>query len=397
MSMTDRIPAQARTATSLLPETPRYAGMVDLETVVTEAGLFLGEAPSMTERLRTGPESLRRFLDATGMDPRTDLTAVYGAVDTGMDVSAVVFADLTAAQLDRYLAQAPASAGRAATYRGVPVYHLALGPPGSAQDTLSVGIVRDGLLAAASEAERVRAMIDRSADAMGGLQDNDAYMALVERVAHGSTAWGVGRGVLQAALRDSARAAPAREAGVQQLLGAWADRMLGLPEDEEGRAVVGAAEGKMDRLIGAVQEQALSVTLTDAAVEGTAYLTLRDEASAARITDLAKGVLAAVRLSGSAADEGAFLRDVTVEREGPVVEARGSVARARLREWMQGDDDARAARGTNASTRRADATIRRLGGTMQGPRALRTVNRRPAAPPLRVDAPGVPDDARRGR
>lgn len=372
MSMTDRIPAQARTATSLLPEAPRYAGMVDLETMMTQAAPFLKETPGVTERLRTGSERLRRFLDATGMDPQTDLTAVYGAVERETAVSAVLFADLTSAQLDRYLAQAPASGGRATTHRGVPVYHLALGPPASAPDTLSVGIVREGLLVAAPEAERVRAMIDRSVDGAGGLQNNDAYMALVERVAHGSTAWGVGRGVLEAALRDSASAAepPAREAGVQQLLGAWADRMLGLPEDGEGREVVGAAESKMGRLIEAVQEQALSVTLTDATVEGTAYLTLRDEARAARITDLAKGVLAAVRLSGSTSGERALLRDVVVEREGPVVEARGSVGRARLRQWIQGDEDARAARGANASTRRADATIRRSGGTTHGPGAL---------------------------
>ena len=409
MSMTDRIPAQARTATGLLPETPRYVGMVDLETVMTEAAPFLEGAPGMPERLSAGAERLQRFLRATGMDPQADLTAVYGAAgsetaENETAMSAVLFADLAPAQLDRYLARAPASAGRAATYRGVPVYHLALGALFGATDTLSVGVVRDGLLAVAPEAAHVRAMIDRSVDDGGRLQDNDAYMALVERVAHESTAWGVGRGGLQAALRDSGRAAAkaaSREAGVQQLLGAWADRMLGLPEDGAAEQVVGAAEGKMDRLVGAVQEQALAVTLTDAAVEGRVYLTMRDEASAAGVTDLAKGALAAVRLSGDASGQSAVLRDVTVEREGPVVQARGTVTRARLREWIRGDEDARAARGTNASTRRADVTIRRSGGTTHGLGALRAVGRRPLARALRAGAgdvaPGRAEDGRRGR
>ena len=38
MSLTDRIPTQTRQATALLPEAPRFAGMVDLEAATGQLG-----------------------------------------------------------------------------------------------------------------------------------------------------------------------------------------------------------------------------------------------------------------------------------------------------------------------------------------------------------------------
>jgi len=126
MSMTDRIPAQTRQATSLLPEAPRYAGMVDLETIMGQVD-ELGEMNLADSLRRTDNARLQAFLDATGMDPETDLKAVYGAIGDGSSFSAVVFADLTPDQMDRYLNQAPDGSGRATTYRDVPVYRLHTG------------------------------------------------------------------------------------------------------------------------------------------------------------------------------------------------------------------------------------------------------------------------------
>jgi len=400
MSLTDRVPSQTREATALLPAAPRYAGMVDLETMIDQVDRLGGKQLSLGDSLRSADSPrLQAFLSATELDLQTDLKAVYGAVGEGGAFSAVVFADLAPAQAGRYLDRAPATAGRATTYRGVPIYHLALGPasndaaPGkAAPDTLSVGFVRSGMIATATTGALVRAMVDRHKDEAGGFRENEPYMTLVERVGHGSTAWLVGRDVLQTALRDSAGEAaerpgePARGAsamsgaGVQQLLSAWADRMLGVPDGgldmpDDGAALEGQAGRKMKRLTSQVREQALSVTLTDQALEGEAYLTMRDKTSAANVVDLSKGAMAALRLSGDASEDGwaGLLREVSVERDGPVVHAQFAVERGRLRRAMQDRGEERAVREANPSTRRAHLTVRRSGGIMRGGTSLEAV------------------------
>ena len=384
MSLTDRVPAQTRDAAALLPSAPRYAGMVDLETVLGQVDTFGDKELNLADSLRqVDNPRLQSFLEATGMNPKTDLKAIYGAVGGGTSFSAVVFADLTPNQVGRYLDQAPGEAGRASTYRGVSIYHLALGPrsPEDAEpDTLSMGFVRNGMVATATDAALVRTMVDRHKDQSGGFRGNRAYMTLVERVGHGSTAWVVGRDVLQTALRDSAgatgrsgagnEASMVSEAGVQQLLSAWADRMLGVSDDAE--ALRGSTGSKMKRLTSRVREQALSVTLTDEALEGEAYLTMRDETSASNVIDVSKGAIAALRLSGDRSGEGLnrLLDDVTIDRDGSVVHAQFAVDRGQLQRMMQEGRSKRAARGANSSTHRAKVTTRRPAGIMRAAAAL---------------------------
>lgn len=368
MSLTDRIPAQTRQATALLPEAPRFAGMVDLETT-------MGQFESWTdvdlrEELREADGTrLGTFLEATGLEPETDLKAVYGAGGGDESFSAVVFADLTPGQMDQYLDRVP-NGGYATTYREVPVYHLVAGEredDTSAADTLTVGFVRDGVIVAAPEARRVEAMVDRHRDQTVGLRGNEPYMTLVERVGHGSTAWLVGRDVLQTALRDSASgrgatgetASAPNEAGLQRMLGAWADRMLGLDETPSFEAPDG---GKFERLRRQVREQALSITLTAETVEGEAYLTMRDETSAANVVDVSKGVMAALRLSGNDGETDglrALLDDVSVDRDGSIVHAQFAVGREQFRQTIQAGRDASATRWSVASIRRANRAIRR--------------------------------------
>ena len=389
MSLTDRIPAQTRQATALLPAAPRYAGMVDLETAMGQVDAF-GEMSLVDSLRRADGTRLSTFLDATGMDPETDLKAVYGAVEDGKSFSAVVFADLTPDQLDQYLDRAPERGGRATTYRDVPMYHLVAGQQDSSHtstpDTLSLGFVRSGTIAAAMEAGRVEAMIDRHKDQTGGVQGNESYMTLVERVGHGSTAWLVGRDVLQTALRDSATG-PARTGsaasedapagsrdGFEQLLSAWADRMLGLSDAPS--ALEGSAGSKVERLKSQIREQAVSITLTDRTLEGEAYLTMRDETSAANVVDVSKGAIAALRLSEEEIDglTGDLLDEVTIERDGPIVHATLAVDRAQVRKAVQAGTEKRAARRSKSSIRRAKGTIRRLPGITRAAPALRPLH-----------------------
>ncbi|WP_103026781.1 hypothetical protein [Salinibacter altiplanensis] len=368
MSLTDRVPTQTRQATALLPETPRFAGMVDLETRTGQLGAWTDMG--LREQLRRAEGTrLGTFLDATGMKPEADLKAVYGTGGRAQSFSAVVFADLTPAQMDRYLDRVP-EAGYTTTYGEVPVYHLVAGTPSdaAAPDTLTLGFVRDGVIAVAPEAGRVEAMVDRHQDEAPGLRGNDPYMTLVERVGHGSTAWLVGRDVLQTALRDSvgergdtATAPAPNGAGLKRMLGAWADRMLGL-DDPPAFEVEAPDDSRFERLRRQVREQAVSVTLSPESVEGEAYLTMRDETSASNVVDVSKGVMAAVRLSGDAPDANGLrglLDDASIERDGPVVHAQLTVGREQFRQTIQADRDVPTARGSVASIRRANRAIRR--------------------------------------
>ncbi|WP_263787923.1 hypothetical protein [Salinibacter grassmerensis] len=368
MSLTDRIPTQTRQATALLPEAPRFAGMVDLET--TTGRLEAWTDMNLREQFREAEGTrLATFLDATGMEPETDLKAVYGAGGRGQSFSAVVFADLTPTQMDQYLDRVPA-AGHATTYREVPVYHLVSEgqtDDASAADTLTMGFVRDGVIAAAPDAERVEAMVDRHRDSATGLRGNESYMTLVERVGHGSTAWLVGRDVLQTALRDSAAGqgdaaaeTPApNEAGLQRMLSAWADRTLGIDETPSLEA---PDDGRFERLRRQVRGQAVSITLTTESMEGEAYLTMQDETSASNVVDVSKGVMAALRLSGDDTetdDLRGLLDDVSIDRDGPIVHAQFAVGREQFRRTVQAGREAPTARRSVASIRRANRAIRR--------------------------------------
>jgi hypothetical protein len=304
----------------------------------------------------------------------------------------VVFGDLTAEQMDRYLAQAPPDAGRATTYRGVPLYHLVLAPNApDAGDTLSVAFVGEGTMAVARAPEQATAMVDRHRAAQGGLRSNDAYMALVKRVGRGSTAWLVGRSVVETALRDSAEQDSATQdgavrdsaagtsplggegrsiarAGVQGALAEWADRVLGLSEVP---ALEGRADERIGRLARRLREQALSIRLTDAALEGEAYLTMRDETSASSVVDLAEGAVAVLKLSRDGLDERHrnLLDDVEIDRDGAIVHIRFSLERGLLREQVP-DGRRVTARRVDSSIRPVTSTIRRTHGITQGTAAL---------------------------
>jgi hypothetical protein len=377
MSMTDQIPAQTRRAVALLPETPGYVGMVDVQTVLTQLDDLQGANWADSLRQTDNP-NLRAFLDATGLDPKRDVQAAYGAIENNDGFSGVLFASLTPTQLDRYLERAPARSGRRTAYHDAPLYHLALGGP--ARDTLSIAFVEEGVLAVSTRADRVTAMVDRHrAGTTAGLAGNEAYMTLVERVGHGSTAWLVGRDVVQTALRDSAdaggRDAPAgaasrvSQAGLQHALATWTDRMLGLSDVS---SIGGRAGAKMDRLKRRLREQALSVTLTETALEGQVYLTMRDDASASSVVDVAEGAVAMMRLSADELDaqQRDLLDEIQIDRDGAIVHVQFAVDRAQVREQMRAAPPDRAVHQVSPTTRQPMVATHRLGGIKPAGAAL---------------------------
>jgi len=357
MSMTAQIPSQTRQAAALLPESPQFVGMFDVRGASNKIKKL--KRAMVADSLRqTGGDRIRTFLDATGMEPQNDLKAVYGATkgSDGSEFSAVVFAEVTPDQIDRYL-EKDSEAGRLSTYQNIPVYHLHFGGnPETNGDTISIAFVDNGTLVIASDPGRVKAAIDRREQQQGRLQDNEEYMTLVKRVGRGSTGWLVGRDVLKKALGDSSTAdtvsasAPSDEssavaqAGFQQALVEWSNRVLGLSEMSSGvsSSLDGEALGKVRQLKQQVRRQALSITLTDTVVEGELYLSMNEEKNAKSVAEMANGLIAVLRFSQSELTDRQqdLLEEAQVEQDGTLVHVRFSVARELLRQHGQGPSTA---------------------------------------------------------
>jgi hypothetical protein len=212
-------------------------------------------------------------------------------------------------------------------------------------------------------------MVDRhQAASPAGLEANTAYMRLVKRVGHGSTAWLVGRDVVETALRDSAAGTEATgeeppssrvsQAGVQQALGEWADRVLGLSEVS---SFEGRAGAQVDRLKRRLREQALSVTLTDTALRGQVYLTMRDNASASSVVDVAEGAVAMMKLSSDDLDQRHrdLLDEIEIEQDGAIVRVRFALDRERVRKKMESDAKSRTAHRERPAIRQPMIATRR--------------------------------------
>lgn len=381
MSMTDQVPSQTRRATTLLPEHPTFVGMMDVASTLPQLEKLTGR--TLSSRLeKVDNPSLQRFLDATGIDPVTDLEGIYGATVDENAFTAVLFGEMTAQQLDRYLDRAPAEAGRTTTYRGVPLYHLALGERAEGPDTVSVAFVGEGTVAAGRPARLVTDMVDRHLEGDGGLQTNEAYMTLVKRVGRNSSAWLVGRNVVEAALQDSGRisveaSSPNVEgqrmtkAGVEGALSQWADRVLGLSEVSTLDGQTGRRLGRLTRML---REQAVSVRLTDTALDGKAYLTMQDEASASSVVDVAEGAVAILRLSQDQLDKRHrdLLDGVEIRREGSIVHIRFSLEREMLRKKVRDDGRTALIRRSDSSIRLPSSTFRQFQSIKRPLYALRT-------------------------
>lgn len=364
MSMTDSIPSQTRKAALLMPESPNYVGMVNVGTLLTHLADWTGK--SLADSLqRTDDPYVRQFLETTGFNLERDLDAAYGSFEEDGRLNVVLFANLSAERVDRYLEQAPSGAGRVTTYKDVPLYRLTIGS--NTSDTLSVAFVEKGMMAVATERAQVVTMIDRHQGNERALRDNDSYVALMKRLPHESTAWLAGRDVLETALQESPPPSDSAsqdetpevsQAGMQRALTQWSDRVLGLSEVSE---LEGRAGDRVDELRHRVREQAVSITMTDTGVDGQVYLTMRDETSASSVVDVAQGLVALSKLSGDELDERhrKLLDAVDVERHGTIVHIRFSLDRKQVRRGLRAEASGQAVRRMTASIHRSPASTRR--------------------------------------
>jgi len=383
MSMTDQIPAQSRQAAALLPESPRFVGMVDVQDAMDKVDR-LSRAAQLDSLRAADSEPLRAFLETTGLNPREDVRAAYAATEED-DFTAVLFVDLTQEQIDRYLDEAPEEAGRVATYRDVSVYHLQFGPEWESEShTLSLAFIDNGTVAAASGADRIEAVVDRYRDERDRLQDNEEYMRLVERVGRGSTGWLVGSNVIEDAIGDSTglmasadttaqgQSPSMAQAGIQGAIVEWSNRVLGLSEMSSGVSNLGGeAMGKVQDLKEKVRRQALSITLTETSIEGEVYLSMMDDAEANSVVEMARGGIAFLRFSRNKVqgtqkallDD--FLEEADIERDGALVHLQFSIARDHFGEdglAVGGAGDG--VRRFQSDARPANVATRRLAGIM---------------------------------
>lgn len=335
MSMTDRMPAEARQATALLPEHPRFVGMVDVQTVLNR--LNETRRINLSDSLRqVDHPRLRTFFETTDLDPRADLRTVYAAVGPDNGFSALVVGSVRPEQIRRYLDQAPEGAGQATTYRDLPLFELTFekGECENGPETVALAFLGNDMVAVSSTVDRVEAMVDRHHNQQSGLAENQDYMRLMERVGRGSTAWVVGRDMLERALQDTADAgtmtASVNQAGVQEVLADWSNRVLGLSEVPD---VEGGTRSRLERLNRRIREEAVSLTWVDETIDGEIYLTMRDDASASSVVQVAEGALAAFRLSRDdlTARQRDLLDEIDIQRDGPLVHVSFSLDQTFLR------------------------------------------------------------------
>lgn len=376
MSMTDPMSAEARQAATLLPEHPRFVGMVDVQTVLTRLDRS-GRIDLADSLQHSDHDRLQAFFEATELDPREDLHAVYGAVESNESFSAIVMGNLSPEQVQGYIDRATNTAGRAGTYRDAPLFQLALDDDGidEGADTFALAFLEENLMAVAQETEQVQSIVDRHRDQSPSLADNEEYMQLMRRVGGGTTAWMLGRDVLETALQDTAEAGTTgtvNRAGVQKALIEWSNRVLGLSEMPEVPNVGQEAEDKLERLHQRVREQAVSLTWTERGIDGQVFLTMRDEASASSVMQVAEGAMAVLRLSSDNLTERQrdLLDEVTIERDGALVHVQFSIDQELIDSEMQTASLERVIRRGEASTRRPMASVHRIPGINVPPSAL---------------------------
>jgi hypothetical protein len=347
LSMTDPVTARARKATTVLPAEPRFVAMVNMHDVVDHAPGLLGNqfaADSIRAAFENG--RTQEFMAETGFDPTEDLHEAYFAM-TGEDAfSLVVFADVARDRLEQYVeAQTDGRIARS-TYRDATVYQAQKAASdeeatGNGDDDADAeaeengdgpafAIAEEGVYVAARTVDEVRGMVDRLRDGGRSLSANPKYMELVRRVSRGSSAWVVGSGFFEEmrAQAERARKNSTQMAGFAAALGAWSNRVLGMTETSS------TAGRGLNRLKNKVRDIAVAVTLSSEQLEGKAFFTMSDDASASDVVDVAQGAVAALRLSQDQFSESqrALLDDLQVERDGELVQVAFTLSRSVLRD-----------------------------------------------------------------
>ena len=179
------VPAETRSALAVFPDDARMMGKVDLQALRTDAGVSFSAERGFTMRLMDSDFSynplgdsarakLQEFMARTGINPETDVKAVYVAASESENDNYrfIVQADMEADQLQQYLDETLGDAFEIGSYNDLPVYRLAFD---DADSRPHMAVVDDMVLAAPSETG-LHTMIDR---AQSGSTDEPSVLPLV--------------------------------------------------------------------------------------------------------------------------------------------------------------------------------------------------------------------------
>lgn len=280
------VPPETRSALAIFPDDARMMGKVNLQALRTDAGISFSAQRGFTVRFMDSDLSynplgdsararLRDFIATTGIDPETDVNAVYVAASPSHTQDAdtyrfIVQANMRADQLQAYLNEHLADAFTSDTHAGVPVYRLE-----RIDDAprLHLALVDDMVLAAPT-ATSLHTMIER---AQTTPSDDSSALPLVAESVPNEGFWLVVRNLPTDRLMQEAR------------------------EDESS----------LQRIAKVVRDMSASVSFADAQAHGRLLLTT--DANADDVASVVRGAVAAMRTGGDLNDEQrALLDDVQV-------------------------------------------------------------------------------------
>lgn len=289
-----------RQATEVMPSDVLFIGRVDLDGLKDNTHTVpFGDAGLFTRHL--DEEAMARFDDfvsATGLDPESDLTEVYVALEPDGDEKArgyfAAYGDFDREALQAYIDSRLGDALNEESHDGVPVYVAV-----NDHHQMAFALASETIIVAASGFDAVAAMLDRLRGSGSSASDNAALMERVARAASAGDLWGV-------AVKPASGHAPEAIDDTDALLGQlW--------------LAVAAAGGGMD-----VQADELEVRV---------QLYPADGVSTDDLADLVEGGVALARSQYSLDDSmRAMLEEADVEVEEGYVSVNTSISNTLLEE-----------------------------------------------------------------
>lgn len=278
----------ARAAVDVMPEDALAVGRIDFRAVAENPLTTpFGEAGFLTRELKGEAEArFNDFTEATGLDPETDLTEVYGAIEAGTSderLSLAVYGDFDTEALASYVESRLGSELGTESHAGVTIYR------GQQEQGVAFAFASEDMILVGSDAPTVALMIDRLQGRGTSLADNAALMERIARAASAGDLWGL-------ALKPEGTDA-------------------GNPLDE--------LDGELGQLWVAVDAAGGAVTVQPEALETHIQLYPTEGVSADDLASLVRGAIALARgAEGLDDDNRSILDDARVEAEDDYVSVR---------------------------------------------------------------------------
>ncbi|MBX2820830.1 MAG: hypothetical protein KTR29_14145 [Rhodothermaceae bacterium] len=181
----DEISLQAKNAVDVLPSSPAFVGMMNIQDLSdSEMGAMIEEGMHGGKM-----DELNDLMEATGFNPKEDLKEVYMAMEEigaedNPGVSMVAYASLDANSMSEYIEERAGDELQNRSYRGVELYILEKG-----REAFGFSIANDDMILAASRIDLLEGMVDRLIDEGDALSSNTEWMDLLAQASTGKSAW----------------------------------------------------------------------------------------------------------------------------------------------------------------------------------------------------------------